>query len=566
MRKLVVMVVALLFLAVGTSQGAVSKAKVDPFYCYIKAHLVEEWDNNAKEALKLLKRAASVDPQPVLFKEIADLQMKYNLYDQAMQTTSTAVHLFPQDPEIWLLYGEAAWKNGNKTEAFKAFDKASHLNSKNPEAYRRAANIALSNGDYEAAKRIVKKWEKALGENAETLFYKAKIYGALKEYKKAIKYAKRSLEKDPDNLNIYRILATLYTLNNQDAKAIKVLEELLDRSPHSVDVIGMLGELCFKQGEYAKALKYYYQLYGAHYSHIQIGIRLLADLIKENRYRDAVEFIDALFKQENERESTLKVLKSVLLYKLGDDSQGRKVEKSLGSLPKEKLEKAYGEAAGILSGLKKEDLAIDVLKRGVAKCPDCPELYLMLARAYASQKRWNRAIGAAKVSCSLDPSADCLYYLGAYYERDGQWEKAAETLQKAVEKNPDDPSVLNYLGYLLIDHDMDVKKGISLVKKALEKKPDNGYYLDSLAWGYYKLGDLKKAKELQEKAIENTEENSLIYAHWGSILNSLGEREKAKRVYKKALELMEKEKEELNQWERNFILKGAESVGLSSSD
>ena len=118
----------------------------------------------------------------------------------------------------------------------------------------------------------------------------------------------------------------------------------------------------------------------------------------------------------------------------------------------------------------------------------------------------------------------------------------------------------------MIDHDMDVKKGISLVKKALEKKPDNGYYLDSLAWGYYKLGEVKKAEKIQEKAIENTDENSLIYAHWGSILNKLGNKEKAKRIYKKALELMKKEKEELNQWERDFILSGAREVGLSPGD
>jgi len=66
--------------------------------------------------------------------------------------------------------------------------------------------------------------------------------------------------------------------------------------------------------------------------------------------------------------------------------------------------------------------------------------------------------------------------------------------------------------------------------------------------------------------VEDTGENSLIYAHWGAILDRLGEKEKARRVYKKALELMKKEKEELNRWEREFILQGAKEVGLSPSD
>ena len=57
----------------------------------------------------------------------------------------------------------------------------------------------------------------------------------------------------------------------------------------------------------------------------------------------------------------------------------------------------------------------------------------------------------------------------------------------------------NYFGYILIDHDVDVKKGIKFVKKALEKEPNSIAYRDSLAWGYYKQHDCKKAKTIIEK-------------------------------------------------------------------
>jgi len=57
----------------------------------------------------------------------------------------------------------------------------------------------------------------------------------------------------------------------------------------------------------------------------------------------------------------------------------------------------------------------------------------------------------------------------------------------------------NYYGYLLIDHDVDYKKGIEFVKKALLKEPDSPYYLDSLAWGYYKLKECKKADEIMKQ-------------------------------------------------------------------
>ena len=57
----------------------------------------------------------------------------------------------------------------------------------------------------------------------------------------------------------------------------------------------------------------------------------------------------------------------------------------------------------------------------------------------------------------------------------------------------------NYYGYLLIDHDVDYNKGVELVKKALLKEPDSPYYLDSLAWGYYKLKECKKADEIMKQ-------------------------------------------------------------------
>jgi len=65
-----------------------------------------------------------------------------------------------------------------------------------------------------------------------------------------------------------------------------------------------------------------------------------------------------------------------------------------------------------------------------------------------------------------------------------------------VLKTIDEPAYNNYFGYLLIDHNINVKRGIILINKALDKEPLNIAYLDSLAWGYYKLKSCKKAKKI----------------------------------------------------------------------
>ena len=70
-----------------------------------------------------------------------------------------------------------------------------------------------------------------------------------------------------------------------------------------------------------------------------------------------------------------------------------------------------------------------------------------------------------------------------------------------IEKKPDKTLYLNYLGYILIDHNIDVKKGMDYVKKALKNEPNSAYYLDSLAWGYYKLGNCKRADAIMQKVV-----------------------------------------------------------------
>ena len=63
---------------------------------------------------------------------------------------------------------------------------------------------------------------------------------------------------------------------------------------------------------------------------------------------------------------------------------------------------------------------------------------------------------------------------------------------------------------------MDIKKGIKLVKEALLKEPNSPFYLDSLAWGYYKIGKCKEAKKIMKKLVKNSKEKEILM-HWKKI-------------------------------------------------
>ena len=81
-------------------------------------------------------------------------------------------------------------------------------------------------------------------------------------------------------------------------------------------------------------------------------------------------------------------------------------------------------------------------------------------------------------------------------------ERVVDKLSRAIKEGLDEPIYYNYLGYLLIDNDIDIKRGIKLVKKALKSEPDSAFYIDSLAWGYYKLGRCEEAYKLMKKVIK----------------------------------------------------------------
>ncbi len=108
-----------------------------------------------------------------------------------------------------------------------------------------------------------------------------------------------------------------------------------------------------------------------------------------------------------------------------------------------------------------------------------------------------------------------VYRLGISYERTKQWEKAEPMFRKALELNPDQPSVLNYLGYSLVDMDMKVPEALDMIRRAVAQRPNDGYMVDSLGWAYYKLKRFSEAVVELERAVELRPGDPTINDHLG---------------------------------------------------
>ncbi|MBL0687002.1 MAG: hypothetical protein JJV95_03055 [Sulfurospirillum sp.] len=140
----------------------------------------------------------------------------------------------------------------------------------------------------------------------------------------------------------------------------------------------------------------------------------------------------------------------------------------------------------------------------------------LLLDIYISSQDFQSAYMVAKRLYEKTSKIDYLGRMAIYeYEsnKDSLNDEILESVLKKFEKVASkihDPLYFNYYGYILIDHDINAKKGVGLIKEALLKEPNSPYYLDSLAWGYYKLGRCKEAKVIMDKLIKVNKEEELM--------------------------------------------------------
>jgi tetratricopeptide (TPR) repeat protein len=104
---------------------------------------------------------------------------------------------------------------------------------------------------------------------------------------------------------------------------------------------------------------------------------------------------------------------------------------------------------------------------------------------------------------------------GIAYERLKKWDLAEPNFRKALELFPDQPQVLNYLGYSWVDMNIKLEEGLSMIRKAVDLRPDDGYIVDSLGWAYYRLGRFEDAVSELERAVELRASDATINDHLG---------------------------------------------------
>lgn len=200
------------------------------------------------------------------------------------------------------------------------------------------------------------------------------------------------------------------------------------------------------------------------------------------------------------------------------------------------------QIAAALDASDRPDEGMKILRSIIADHPKDVDAQIALGNIERGRKKFVECgltyTGAIDAQPKSEPNAWVTYYYrGICRERSRQWPLAEADLRKALELKPDQPNVLNYLGYALVDQGLKTDEALALIRRAVAQKPDDGYMADSLGWAYFQTGNLPEAEKNLKRAVELKRDDPTLHRHLGDVFWKLGLKPQARAEWTEALRL-----------------------------
>jgi len=195
----------------------------------------------------------------------------------------------------------------------------------------------------------------------------------------------------------------------------------------------------------------------------------------------------------------------------------------------------------------KTDAAIEVLKQLAETHPDLPSVHVASGDLNRQLENYGAAVAsydrALEIFSANEADQWFVHYARAIsYERLDQWDKAEADFRRALELNPGQPQVLNYLGYSLVEHQIKLDEALEMIEQAVAAQPESGYIVDSLGWALYRLDRYDEAIGHMERAAELMPVDPVVNDHLGDVLWAVGRKTEATFHWKRALSLIDPER------------------------
>jgi tetratricopeptide (TPR) repeat protein len=544
----------------------------------VEAQDILKRDPNNLEAHKLLGR--------IYLRSLGDLQagtQSEEILKRAIEQYEEIVKLDPKSVDSHVLLGRLYRVNNQMLKAEQEFKQAARLAPDNEEAVSMLAYLYNDEGDSAKAAAIINQVPEAQRTSKlyATLGYS---YEQMKEYPHAVAAYRKAVELDRDNLDAMRGLAQNLLNNNQTDAALDEFKQIADADPHDVHTLMSMAEIYRREGKFDQALDALKRADSEVQDSQEVPYNMAVIYQAQGRFDDAIQVLQNLLsksekpngdytsQERNNRSVFLERLGSIYrdtghtqqaidtfrkMITLGDDAASRAygqmidtlrdakrwdeatkvAEEAVQKLPKDKDLKAA--LAGQLADTGKPDEGVAMLKSMLNGTPEDRVVYIQLANLYSRLRRWpeaEQAIGKAQALSTRQEDKDTVNFIaGSIYERQKKYPEAEEMFKKVLADDHNNAAALNYLGYMLVDHNTRLEEALGYIRKAVELDPQNGAYLDSLGWAYYRLGNYPAAEDNLRKAVERMQNDPTVLEHMGDLLQKTGQLKQATVYWERAL-------------------------------
>lgn len=393
-----------------------------------------------------------------------------------------------------------AWASigqGRMSDALSAFDDLAKTDSSRDFALYQKALALAHVGDFEGAARILGGEEGALQLNRGAIIAFAQVLSQLERQADAVELLEvhNTGQSDPELMGIARQL-----------KAGDILPFTALTSPNDALAELMLAVSEGRSAEPDKTIALLFSRLGEHLAPDNAGAALLSAQLLEIMGR----------------------------HSLAVETYGRVPEGS----------PFYQQAAlgrtDVLRRSNKLDEAVGELRALADAFPDTQRFRVALGDTLMQQDRFKEARAAYDKAIN-GFTEDLPGQWATYFQRAialskiGEWPSAEADFRKALELSPEEPNVLNYLGYTYVEMKINMDEALNMIERAVAARPNSGYIVDSLGWVLFRLGRYDEAVEQMERAVELIPIEPILNDHLGDTYWAVGRKREAEFQWRRAL-------------------------------
>ncbi len=497
-------------------------------------------NGDSKKAVEEFKLTALYDPKSATVRlRLAGEYLRESLLTDALDQAQKAEKLDPSNDDTHIFLGGLyqALKMYNQSE--NEYQAVLTHNPKNAEALIYLGAVKAEEADYANAEKYFIKAAKVPGTDKAYLAYfylgKMRVSQGEDEYKKAEHAFTESLQDKPDYEDSALALADLYTAEGDEDKSTKLLESFEEQFGPNQDVAYQLSQTYLEKENYDKALKYLSALEQFEPTDLNIKLKIALILIEQKNYDEAIDKLNEILASAPNS--------SKIRFYLGAIYE----EQNNGQLAVDNYEKIapssshYGDAivhaAYLLRKMHDDKGATALIEKALAARSDVPQFYAFDASILDDEHQYKKGIALLSGAVKKFPDDTQLrFYLGSLYDHAGRTADCIAQMKKIISLDADHVQALNYLAYTYAEEGKNLSQAEQMARKAMELQPDDPYILDTVGWVMFKEGHVGDAIQYLQAAYKLKNDESVIAEHLGDAYYVFELTDKAKEMYEKAAE------------------------------